>query len=137
MRELIFIFQEPGMIEAIASDPVDENNVGQPTGYADSSVPDLLVDRDADSRQPYAWMCYNFERTYPLVIWGLKLFMDHEKFNVPQADLLNVPLHVAFSWAYHHFVLQDNTQSPKHPTNGTSESYDYTRVVLSHALATA
>lgn len=136
MRELSFIFQEPGMIEAIASDPIDENNIGQSTGYADSSVPDLLVDRDADSRQPYAWMCYNFERTYPLVIWGLKLFMDQEKFTVPQADLVSVPLHVAFSWAYHHFVLQDNTPTPTYPTTGTSDSYDYTRLVLRHALAT-
>jgi hypothetical protein len=137
MRELNFIFQEPGMIEAIASDPVAENNPGHPTGYADSVVPDLLVDRDDDSRQPYAWMCYNFERTYPLVIWGLKLFMDNEKFDVPQADLQNVPLHVAFSWAYHHFVLQNNVQSPKPPVNGIAESYDYTRAVLTHALATA
>jgi len=137
MRELNFIFQEPGMIEAIASDPVDENDSGHPTGYADSVVSDLLVDRDVDSRQPYVWMSYNFERTYPLVIWGLKLFMDDEKFNVPQAGLVNVPLHVAFSWAYHHFVLQDNTQMPKNPAISTSEVYDYTRVVLSHALATA
>jgi len=136
MRELNFIFQEPGMIEAIAFDPLDENKVGQPTGYADSSIPDLSVDRDADSRQPYAWMCYNFERTYPLVIWGLKLFMDTEKFNVPQADLSNVPLHVAFSWAYHHFVLQDSMLIAKQPGNGPSEFYDYTRVVLDHALAT-
>lgn len=136
MRELIFIFQEPGMIEAIASDPADQNNPGRPTGYADSVVPDLLVDRDDDSRQPYAWMCYNFERTYPLVIWGLKLFMDNEKFDVPQADLQNIPLHVAFSWAYHHFVLQNKVQSPKQPVNGITGSYDYTRAVLTHALAT-
>lgn len=137
MRELNFIFQEPGLIEAIASDPVDENNAGHSTGYADSVVPDLLVDRDVDSRLPSAWMCYNFERTYPLVIWGLKLFMDNEKFSVPQADLLNVPLHVAFSWAYHHFVLQDNAHSPEYPASGTTEPYDYTRAVLGHALATA
>ncbi len=137
MRELNFIFQEPGMIEAIASDPIDENNVGRPTGYADSSVPDLLVDRDARSRQPYAWMCYNFERTYPLVIWGLKLFMDNEKFNVPQADLLNVPLYVAFSWAYHYFVLQNNAQTSKYQASVATEPYDYTHIVLSHALATS
>jgi len=103
MRELTFLFQEPGLIEAIALHPAGEDEAARPTGYADSVVPDLLVDRDAESLCPYAWMCYNFERTYPLVIWGLKLFAHtgrgapDERFDVPQAGLTDVPLHIAFS----------------------------------------
>jgi hypothetical protein len=136
MRELTFLFQEPGMIEAIASDPAGEDEAARSTGYADSVVPDLLADRDANSLRPYAWMCYNFERTYPLVIWGLKLFMSDERFNVPQAGLTGVPLHVAFSWAYHHFVLQDGALLPAMEQTVTIASHDYTRIALSHALAT-
>lgn len=136
MRELTFVFQEPGMIEAVASDPAGENDAARPTGYANSAVPDLLIDRDAQSLRPYAWMCYNFERTYPLVIWGLKLFAADEHFNVPQAGLTGVPLHIAFSWAYHHFILQDGILLPEKEATVRAASHDYTRVVLSHALAT-
>jgi len=136
MRELIFLFQEPGMIEAIASDPAGEDEAARPTGYADSVVPDLLVDRDAESLRPYAWMCYNFERTYPLVIWGLKLFAADERFNVPQAGLTGVLLHVAFSWAYHHFILKDGALLPERELTVKIAPYDYTRVTLGHALAT-
>ncbi|MFQ5342537.1 MAG: hypothetical protein ACE5F6_13415 [Anaerolineae bacterium] len=124
------------MIEAIASDPAGEDGAARPTGYADSAVPDLLIDRDAESLRPYAWMCYNFERTYPLVIWGLKLCATDEQFNVPQAGLRGVPLHVAFSWAYHHFILQDGDLLSERGTTIETASSDYTRVVLSHALAT-
>ena len=137
MRELTLLFQEPGMIEAIASDAAGEDEAARPTGYADSVVPDLLVDRDAESLRPYAWMCYNFERTYPLVIWGLKLFAAGEQFNVPQAGLTGVPLHVAFSWAYHHFILKDGALLPERELTIKIPSYDYTRVALGHALATA
>jgi len=142
MRELTFLFQEPGMIEAIASDPAGEDEAARPTGYADSVVPDLLVDRDAESLRPYAWICYNFERTYPLVIWGLKLFAHTERgaadeqFNIPQASLTDVPLHTAFSWAYHHFILQDGALLPEGERSVKVAPHDYTRVVLSHALAT-
>lgn len=136
MRELTFLFQEPGMIEAVASDPAGEDEMARPTGYADSVVPDLLVDRDADSLRPYAWMCYNFEHTYPLVIWGLKLFMSDERFSVPQAGLTSVPLHVAFSWAYHHFVLQDGALLADKALTVKATSHDYTHIALSHALAT-
>jgi len=123
------------MIEAIASDPAGEDEAAHPTGYADSVVPDLLVDRDADTLHPYAWMCYNFERTYPLVIWGLKLFAAEERFNVSQADLTDVPLHVAFSWAYHHFILQDGALLPDRELTVKIAPHDYTRIALSHALA--
>jgi len=124
------------MIEAIASGPTSEDESARSTGYADSVVPDLLVDRDADSLRPYAWMCYNFERTYPLVIWGLKLFVDDERFNVPQAALTGVPLHVAFSWAYHHFILQDGALLLDRELTVEIAPHDYTRIALSHALAT-
>lgn len=136
MRELTFVFQELGMIEAVASDTAGENDAARPTGFANSVVPDLLVDRDAESLRPYAWMCYNFERTYPLVIWGLKLFATDEHFNVPQAGLTDVPLHMAFSWAYHHFILQDSIPLPEREQTVKTASHDYTRVVLSHALVT-
>ena len=124
------------MIEAVASDPAGENDAAGPTGYANSVVPDLLIDRDAESLRPYAWMCYNFERTYPLVIWGLRLFVADEHFNVPQAGLTDVPLHMAFSWAYHHFIFQDSIPLPEREQTVKTASHDYTRVVLSHALAT-
>ena len=124
------------MIEAIASDPASEDEASRPTGYADSVVPDLLVDRDAESLRPYAWMCYNFERTYPLVIWGLKLFATDEQFNVPQAGLADVSLHVAFSWAYHHFILQDGALLPDRELTIKITHHDYTRIALGHALAT-
>ena len=75
-------------------------------------MPDLLVDRDAESLRPYAWMCYNFECIYPLVIWGLKLFAADERFNVPQVGLTGVPLRLAFGWAYYHFILEDGAQLP-------------------------
>jgi len=142
MRELTFLFQEPGLIEAVASDPAGEDEAARSTGYADSVVPDLLVDRDAESLRPYAWMCYNFERTYPLVIWGLKLFAHtgrgttDEPFNVPQAGLTDVPLHIAFSWAYHHFILQDGALLPERERTVKIAPRDYTRVVLGYALAT-
>ena len=125
------------MIEALASDPASEDETARSTGYADSGVPDLLVDRDAETLRPYAWMCYNFERTYPLVIWGLKLFAADEKFNVPQADLTDVPLHVAFSWAYHHFLLEDGSLLADRELPLTIVPHDYTRIALGHALATA
>ncbi len=136
MRELTFLFQEPGMIEAVASESGSEDEAARSTGYANSVVPDLLTDRDAESLRPCAWMCYNFERTYPLVIWGLKLFADDERFNVPQARLSDVPLHTAFSWAYHHFILQDGALLSGDELTLKITPHDYTRIALGHALAT-
>jgi hypothetical protein len=49
-------------------------------------------------------MSSSFEKTYPLVIWALKLHMADELFDLPQANLTSVPLHKAFSWAYAHFT---------------------------------
>lgn len=66
-----------------------------------------MVDVDPRTNQPYAFMCSNFDNTYPLVIWALKLHMSSEWFDVPQAGLYAVPLDEAFSWAYAHFVLED------------------------------
>ena len=136
MRELTFLFQEPGMIEAIASESGAEDETDRSTGYANSVVPDLLTDRDAESLRPCAWMCYNFERTYPLVIWGLKLFADDERFNVPQAGLSDVPLYTAFGWAYHHFILQDGALLPADELTLKITPRDYARIALGHALAT-
>jgi hypothetical protein len=136
MRELTFLFQEPGMIEAIASEPEGEDETARSTGYANSVIPDLLTDRDRESLRPYAWMCYNFERTYPLVIWGLKLFAEEERFDVPQAGLSDVPLHMAFGWACHHFILQDGALLSENVLNSKITPHDYTRIALGHALAT-
>jgi hypothetical protein len=134
MRALTFVFQEPGMIEAIASEPEDE--AARSIGYANSMIPDLLTDRDAESLRPCAWMCYNFERTYPLVIWGLKLFADEERFDVPQAGLSDVPLHTAFGWVYHHFILQDGALLSENVLSSKITPHDYARIALGHALAT-
>lgn len=137
MRKLVFVFQEPGMIEAIATDPSKETDMARSTGYADSVVPDLSVDRDTETLQPYAWMCYNFERTYPLIIWGLKLFMADELFDVPQAGLTNMPLHAVFSWAYYHFVLKDGTRLPRDARLPVNSPRDLTRLVLGYSASAA
>ena len=38
---------------------------------------------------------------------GFSLAIADELFDVPQAGLLAVRLHEAFSWAYAHFILED------------------------------
>lgn len=109
MRKLHFLFQELGLLEAIASDPVlprIEDGLNT-TGYHSQWVADLMVDVDPRTNQPYAFMCSSFDSTYPLVIWALKLHMRTEQFDVPQAGLYAVSLDEAFSWAYAHFVLED------------------------------
>lgn len=124
MRKLHFLFQEPGLLEAIASDP----NVVTPKGglntigYHSQWVADLMIDVDPRTNRPYAFMCSSFDSTYPLVIWALKLHMHDERFDVPQAGLSDVPLHEAFSWAYTHFLLEDQIANlqvhslPKRPS---------------------
>jgi len=137
MRELRFLFQEPGMLEAVASDPLESEEGAECMGYSESGIPDFMVDRDAQTRQPYAWMCYNFDKSYPSVIWGLRQFMSDELFNVPQANLTAVPLHVAFSWAYYHFILEDGALLPSRKLVIEVDPTDYTRLVLAHSLAMA
>jgi len=136
-RQLKFLFQEPGMLEAIASDPSSQRT-SQDTlsrGYGDSYIPDLMVDYRLNADRPFAWISYNFQKTYPVVIWGLKLLMADELFDVPQAGLTDVPLHEAFSWAYTHFILED--QAPITPLEDLSESPSLTRQVLRYAAAVA
>lgn len=135
-RQLKFLFQEPGMLEAIASDPAQpKTNQHIPSqGYRDSSIPDLMIDTRTAAAHPFAWISYNFHKTYPSVIWGLKLLMSDELFDVPQAGLLAVPLHDAFSWAYAHFVLED--EMPTLTENATVTT-NLTRQVLHYAAAVA
>jgi hypothetical protein len=137
MRQLQFLFQEPGLLEAVALDPAlpkPQDGLNTP-GYRSLWVADLMVDYDPRTGQPYTFMSSSFDKTYPLVIWALKLHMADEKFDLPQAGLRAVPLHEAFSWAYAHFILED--QPPLHrPQNGT-ESPSLTNQVLQYAAATA
>ena len=94
-----------------------------------------MVDYDPRTEQPYAFMSSSFDRTYPLVIWALKLHMADERFDVPQADLSAVPLHEAFSWAYTHFILADQSQLPHTQLGAVSASL--TNQVLQYAATTA
>ena len=71
---------------------------------------------------------------YPSVIWGLKLLMADESFDVPDAGLTAIPLHDAFSWAYAHFILEDDMPTPLED-NGAAGSL--TRQVLCYAAAVA
>ncbi len=125
------------MLEAVASDP-SQSRTGKRVlshGYSDSYIPDLMVDYRLDADRPFAWISYNFQKTYPVVIWGLRLLMADELFDVPQAGLAAVPLHEAFSWAYTHFVLED--QMPTVQPEGPSGLRSLARQVLRYAAATA
>ena len=137
MRELRVLFQEPGLIEAIASDPdMPRSKTGLDTsGYRSLWVADLMVDYDPRTSRSYAFMSSSFEKTYPLVIWALKFYMADELFDVPQAGLTAVPLHEAFSWAYAHFILEDQMSvlQPASP----SEPHSLTRQVLHYAAVAA
>jgi len=98
-RQLKFLFQEPRMLEAVASDS-SQRRTGKGVlsqDYSDSYIPDLMVDYRLDAERPFACISYNFQKTFPVVIWGLKLLMADELFDVPQAGLMAVPLHEAFS----------------------------------------
>jgi hypothetical protein len=136
MRQLRFLFQEPGLIEAIAFDPDQPAPLAglNTPGYHSHWVADLMVDLDPRTGQPYAFMSSSFDKTYPLVIWALKLHMADERFDIPQAGLQAVPLHEAFSWAYAHFILEGEA-----PTNGlvSSEPHNLTSQVLRYAAEMA
>lgn len=135
MRKLRFLFREPGLIEAIASDPnMSRSKTGLDTpGYRSQWVTDLMVDYDPRIGKPYAFMSSSFEKTYPLVIWALKFHMDDELFDLPQAELKAVPLHEAFSWAYTHFILEDEV--PVSPPQKPSKSSSLAGKVLRYAAA--
>jgi len=136
-RILHFLFNFPGLVEAIASDPTKPtaDNV-RSTGYADTGVWDLQVERESKSKRPYAWMSTNFETSYPLVIWGLRYSrMNDELFDLPQAHLRGVPLHVCFSWAYYHFILEDGKHLPKHLAASAKRTpRNLPRTVLTYSL---
>jgi len=126
------------MLEAIASDPSSPPKTGKGAlsrGYSDSYILDLMVDYRLDADQPFAWISYNFHKTYPAIIWGLRLLMANELFDVPQAGLTAVPLHEAFSWAYAHFILEDQESVPQ--MERPAERRSLTRRVLGYAAATA
>lgn len=125
------------MLEAVASEP-SQRRTGKGVlsqGYSDSYIPDLMVDYRLDAERPFAWISYNFQKTFPVVIWGLKLLMADELFDVPQAGLTAVPLHEAFSWAYTHFILED--QVPVLQPEEPSEPHSLTCQVLRYAAAVA
>lgn len=124
------------MLEAIATDPSEpKTGSHRPSqGYRDSYIPDLMIDYRIGNDHPFAWISYNFHKTYPSVIWGLKLLMADELFDVPQAGLTAVPLHDAFSWAYAHFVLEDEMPSL---TDKAAATTNLTRQVLHYAAAVA
>ena len=129
-RTLEFVYLDAGQIEAIAFG-ADERRQGLVTeGYRDSGIPDLLIDLSPDTHQPYCFLSLNFDKSYPVVIWGLRLLMNGERVDVPQAGFTNVTLAEAFSWAYAHFVLRQTI--PSASTNGAHVSL--TRQVLQHAL---
>jgi len=136
MRQLKFLFQEPGLLEAVALDPhvpKPPNGLNTP-GYRSLWVADLLVDYDPRIDKPYAFMSSSFDKSYPLVIWALKLHMADEQFDVPQAGLQAVPLHEAFSWAYTHFVLEE--QTPLRSATKETKVPSLTSQVLHYAAAT-
>lgn len=130
-RKLEFLFQEPGLIEAIAFGPGERRRNLVTEGYRDSGIPDLMIDLHPDTHRPYCFMSLNFHKTYPVVLWGLRFSMAGERFDVPQAGLTGVPLHEAFSWAYAHFILEEEMGQPTY----AGERVSLTRRVLQHALA--
>jgi len=125
------------MVEAIAVDPTCQRTGKSihSRGYGDTSILDLMADyRDGEDR-PFAWIAYNLHKTYPAVIWGLRLLLAGERFDVPQAGLRDVPLHEAFSWAYAHFILEDELKDKALPSTSADERPSLTHRVLQHALA--
>lgn len=129
-RILEFLYQDAGQIEAVAFGPRDRQSQLITEGYRDSGIPDLMIDLHPDTHQPYCFMSMSFDKSYPLVIWGLRLLMNDERFDLPQAGLKNVSLAEAFSWAYTHFVLGEETP----PSVGNRQHASLTRQVLQHAL---
>ena len=126
------------MLEAIAADSSSLPKTGKSAlsrGYGDSYILDLMVDYRLGADRPFAWISYNFHKTYPAIIWGLRLLMADELFDVPQAGLTAVPLHEAFSWAYAHFILEDQESVPQ--VERPAERRSLTRQVLGYDAATA
>ncbi len=134
MRTLTFTHRWPGLIEAVARKPEDHREEIDSEGYRDSGIYDLMIDLDPEDDHPYAFMSANFDQNYPAVIWGLRAKMNDELFDVPQAQLSRVPLHVAFSWAYYHFILEDGKSLPAHELVIQVDPNNVTQVVLAHAL---
>lgn len=131
-RTLEFIYQDDGQIEGIAFGLFESRKGIVSEGYRDSGIPDLMIDLYPNTQKPYCFMSLNFHKSYPVVIWGLRLLMNEERFDIPQASLYNVSLAEAFSWAYAYFVLGEKTTPPA-PSNGKQTSL--THHVLQHALA--
>lgn len=129
-RIIEFFYQDGGQIEAIAFGSHERRQELVSAGYRDSGIPDLMIDLHPDTQQPYCFISLNFDRSYPVIIWGLRLLMNDERFDAPQAGLRNVSLAEAFSWAYARFVL-DTEPSPL-SNNGKQPSL--THQVLQHAL---
>jgi hypothetical protein len=136
MRELTFMYPWPGLIEAVARKPDDPRKEIDSEGYRDSGIYDLILDFDPEDNQPYCFMSSNFDQNYLSVIWGLKTRMADELFNVPQAHLEAVPLHIAFSWAYYHFILEDGSLLPVRELVVHIDPNNFTQIVLAHALQT-
>lgn len=137
MRNIEILFRTPGLIEAIATDPKEDDSSTLITeGYRSVWVTDLMIDYHPKTGQPYCFMSEHFQHTYPLVIWALKMHMT-ERFNFPQASMTNIPLHEAFSWAYHHFILEDGKRLPQPFTSVSINPNNYTQLALGYALATA
>lgn len=134
MRTLTFIHRWPGLVEAIAYKPDDPREEIDSEGYCDSGIYDLMIDLDPADSRPYCFMSTNFDKNYPLVIWGLAARMNDELFDVPEGQLKAVPLHTAFSWAYYHFLLGDGKLLPKHDFVIRPDPNNVTQVVLAHAL---
>jgi len=130
-RVLEFIYQDDGQIEGIAFAPSEARTGILSEGYRDSGIPDLMIDLHPITQKPYCFMNLNFHKSYPVVIWGLRLLLNDERFDLPQAGLQQVSLAEAFSWAYAHFVLAEQRPLPVR-TNGHSISLTYQ--VLQHAL---
>ncbi len=136
MKTLFFTYRWPGLIEAIARNPDDLRQEIHSEGYRDSGIYDLMMDLDPEDNEPFAFMSPNFDQNYLSVIWGLKTRMANKLFDVPQADLKAVPLYIAFSWAYYHFILEDGKLLPVRELVVYVDPNNFTQVVLAHALQT-
>ena len=55
-RKLEFLFQEPGLIEAIAFGPNERRKGFMSEGYRDSAIPGLMIDLHPDTQKPYCFI---------------------------------------------------------------------------------
>ena len=137
MKNLEILFRAPGLLEAIVTD--NDNSSDEPLfteGYRSAWVTDLMIDYHPVTEEPYSFMVQQFHKTYPLVIWALKMHMS-ERFDVHQAGLSNASLHQIFSWAYYHYVLRDGRELTQPLTQVRIDANNYTQLALGHALAMA